>query len=97
MSVGGVRMGINYGLNRVRFISPVPSGARVRGRFSLTALDDIKGGVQATWSVTVERESGRAGDDKPYCSPSGSCGTTNKNGFVIILKLKIKERRTNDR
>ena len=67
MSVGGVRMGINYGLNRVRFISPVPSGARIRGRFSLAALEDIKGGVQATWSVTVERESGRAGDDKPYC------------------------------
>ena len=67
MSVGGVRMGINYGLNRVRFISPVPSGASIRGRFTLSALEDIKGGVQATWSVTVERESGRDGGDKPYC------------------------------
>ena len=63
MSVGGVRMGINYGLNRVRFVSPVPAGARIRGRFSLTTLEPIKGGVQATWNVTVEREGG----EKPCC------------------------------
>jgi acyl dehydratase len=64
ISVGGVRMGINYGLNRVRFISPVPAGARIRGRFKLDELEEIKGGVQATWSVTVEREGG----DKPCCA-----------------------------
>ena len=64
MSVGGVRMGINYGLNRVRFISPVPAGTRIRGRFALDGLEEIKGGVQATWSVTVEREGG----DKPCCA-----------------------------
>jgi len=63
MSVGGVRMGINYGLNRVRFVSPVPAGARIRGRFILAAVEEIKGGVQATWSVTVERE----GSEKPSC------------------------------
>ena len=63
LSVGGVSMGINYGLNRVRFVSPVPSGARIRGRFMLTALEEIKGGVQATWNVTVERDGG----DKPCC------------------------------
>ena len=61
MTVGGVRMGINYGLNRVRFVSPVPSGGRIRGSFLLAALEEIKGGVQATWNVTVEREGG----DKP--------------------------------
>lgn len=63
MSVGGVRMGINYGLNRVRFVSPVPAGSRIRGRFTLALVDDISGGVQATWNVTVERE----GSDKPCC------------------------------
>ena len=63
MSVGGVRMGINYGLNRVRFVSPVPAGARIQGRFTLTTVEEIKGGVQATWSVTVERE----GSEKPCC------------------------------
>ena len=64
MQVGGVRMGINYGLNRVRFIAPVPSGSRIRGRFTLTAIEEIRGGVQATWSVTVERESSA----KPCCA-----------------------------
>lgn len=63
ISVGGVRMGINYGLNRVRFVSPVPAGARIRGRFTLAALEQIEGGVQLTWKVTVERE----GSDKPCC------------------------------
>ena len=63
MSVGGVRMGINYGLNRVRFVSPVPAGSRIRGRFTLGVVDDIRGGVQATWNVTVERE----GSEKPCC------------------------------
>jgi acyl dehydratase len=57
-AVDGVRMGINYGLNRVRFVSPVPSGALIRGRFFLSALEDFNGGMQATWSVTVEREGG---------------------------------------
>jgi acyl dehydratase len=56
------RMGINYGLNRVRFTAPVPSGARVRARFTLARLDKIEGnGVQVTWNVTVEIE----GSDKP--------------------------------
>jgi acyl dehydratase len=64
LSIGGVKMGINYGLNRVRFISPVPAGARIRGRFTLNALEEIKGGAQATWSVTIEREGG----DKPCCA-----------------------------
>src|SRR5258705_9913180 len=55
MLVRGVRMGINYGLNRVRFIAPVPSGSRIRGRFTLATLKEIDGGVEATWNVTVER------------------------------------------
>ncbi len=65
ISVGGLRMGINYGLNRVRFVSPVPCGARIRGRFTLAALETVRGGgAQATWNVTVERE----GSDKPCCA-----------------------------
>ena len=56
------RMGINYGLNRVRFTSPVPVGARVRARFTLQKFEKIEGdGAQVTWSVLVERE----GADKP--------------------------------
>lgn len=57
----GLRMGVNYGLNRVRFTGPVPSGSRLRARFVLAAVLDIKGGVQLTWNVSVEREGG----DKP--------------------------------
>jgi acyl dehydratase len=60
----GVRMAINYGLNRVRFVSPVPSGSRIRGRFSPLAVEDVSDdGVQVTWGVTVERDGG----DKPAC------------------------------
>ena len=63
MKVGGVRVGINYGLNRVRFVSPVPAGSRIRGRFTLAAFKEIEGGAEATWKVSVEREGG----DKPCC------------------------------
>jgi acyl dehydratase len=55
------KMGVNYGLNKVRFTAPVPSGARIRGRFTLAKYEKLEGGVQTTWSVTVEREGG----DKP--------------------------------
>jgi acyl dehydratase len=63
LAVGAVRMGINYGLNRVRFISPVPAGARIRGRFTLTQIEPVEGGVQATWNVLVELDGGA----KPAC------------------------------
>jgi acyl dehydratase len=53
---GDFKMGINYGLNRLRFPSPVPSGSRVRARFVLQSVEDIEGGVQITWGVTVEVE-----------------------------------------
>jgi acyl dehydratase len=59
----GVRMGVNYGLNRVRFPSPVPTGSRIRGRFTLQALKDISEGVEATFSVVIEREN----SEKPCC------------------------------
>jgi acyl dehydratase len=63
MSLGGVRIAINYGVNRVRFVSPVPAGSRIRGRFTPAAVDAEGGGVQVTWSVTIEREHA----DKPCC------------------------------
>jgi acyl dehydratase len=55
------KMGVNYGLNKVRFTAPVPAGAKIRGRFTLVKLEPIEGGVQTTWSVVIEREGG----DKP--------------------------------
>jgi len=61
VTVDGPRMTLNYGLNRVRFVSPVPSGSRVRARIALGKIEDIGDSIQATWSVTVEREGG----DKP--------------------------------
>ena len=58
------RMGVNYGLNKVRFVSPVPVGSRLRARMKLLACDAIdNNGMQMTWEVTVERE----GASKPVC------------------------------
>lgn len=61
VTVSGLRMAINYGLNKVRFVSPVPSGARIRARVVLASCVDVVNAVQATWNVTIERE----GSDKP--------------------------------
>ena len=58
------RMGVNYGLNKVRFIAPVPVGSRLRARMKLLACDPIdNNGMQMTWEVTTERE----GSTKPVC------------------------------
>ncbi|WP_119153256.1 MaoC family dehydratase [Caldimonas tepidiphila] len=59
----GIRLGLNYGLNRVRFPTPVPAGSRVRARFALQQIEDIEGGVQLCWLATVELE----GSAKPAC------------------------------
>lgn len=57
-------MGVNYGLNKVRFTSPVPVGSRLRARMSLLTVAPIDhGGLQMTWAVAVERE----GVEKPVC------------------------------
>ncbi len=61
--VRDTRMGVNYGLNRVRFPAPVPSGSRLRGRFKLLAYEPLEGGAQITMEVKMERE----GSDKPVC------------------------------
>ena len=57
ISIGGLRMTINYGANRVRFVSAVPAGARIRARIALRSLTQVGAGAhQAIWNVTVERE-----------------------------------------
>jgi acyl dehydratase len=56
VALSGLRLAINYGANRIRFVSPVPAGSRIRGRFVLGAVEDAGGAIQATWNVTVERE-----------------------------------------
>ena len=61
--IGDVRMGVNYGLNKVRFTAPVPSGGRVRGRFVLREYLPIEGGAQLTVEAVIELE----GSPKPAC------------------------------
>ncbi|MFE1783798.1 MaoC family dehydratase [Streptomyces sp. NPDC059506] len=63
MNVGGVRMGVNYGVNKVRFPAPVPVGSRLRATARLGEVSEAGGGVQMVLHVTVEREGG----DKPVC------------------------------
>jgi acyl dehydratase len=62
-AIDDVRMGVNYGLNRVRFITPVVVGSRVRGQFRLLSYEPLPGGAQLTVLATVELE----GSDKPAC------------------------------
>ena len=63
-TIEGSKMGVNYGLNKVRFMAPVPVNSRLRARMTLQAAERIEpDGVQMTWLVTVEREGG----DKPVC------------------------------
>ena len=61
--VRDTRMGVNYGLGKVRFPAPVPAGSRLRGHFKLVRYEPIEGGAQLTVEVTMERE----GADKPVC------------------------------
>ena len=64
LQIADVRMGVNYGLNRVRFMGPVPAGSRVRAALTLLKAEPIEnGGRQLTWEVTTERE----GVAKPVC------------------------------
>ena len=64
MEVRDTRMGVNYGLNKVRFPAPVPVGSRLRGRFKLLSYEPIEGGAQVTMEVSMERE----GSAKPVCT-----------------------------
>ncbi len=63
VQMSDVKMGVNYGLNRVRFPAPVPVGSRLRARIVLMSVEDISGGAQLVWQVTIECEGG----EKPVC------------------------------
>ncbi len=63
LQVTDITMGVNYGLNKVRFPAPVPVGSRIRLVATLLDVEEVKGGVQLTVSGVVERE----GSDKPVC------------------------------
>ena len=60
-AIDDVRMGVNYGVNRVRFPAPVPAGSRISARFKLLAFEPIDGGAQLTIEATMQRD----GHDKP--------------------------------
>ncbi len=63
MEVEGVKMGVNYGLNKLRFPAPVKVGSRVRVRVALKEVNDITGGAQVVTNLTFEVE----GEEKPCC------------------------------
>ena len=71
LAMPDVKMGVNYGLNKVRFTAPVPVGSRVRARVTLLELETLPPlpnapalvGAQLTWAVTIERE----GQERPVC------------------------------
>ena len=62
-SEGEFRMGINYGVNRVRFPAPVPVGSKLRAHFKVLEVTDVEGGIQVVTEGTIERE----GQEKPVC------------------------------
>lgn len=61
--VAGAKMGVNYGLNKLRFPAPVPVGSKIRAHVRLDEVTEVKGGVQAQSTVTIEVEGG----EKPCC------------------------------
>ena len=62
-TIEGFAFGLNYGYNKVRFPAPLPVGARLRMRATLSSVDDVPGGVQLTITQTFERD----GEEKPVC------------------------------
>ena len=63
MRTNGVKMGVNYGLNKVRFPAPVPVGSKVRAGITLLSVEPMDGCAQIVSEVTIERDGG----DKPCC------------------------------
>jgi acyl dehydratase len=63
LQLDGYRMGINYGVNRVRYPAPLPSGSRIRATFTVQSVEEVQGGEQGVVLATVEREGG----EKPVC------------------------------
>ncbi len=63
LDVQGVKFGLNYGTDKVRFMSPVITGSKIRAKIVFSAYKEVDGGLQATFTATFERE----GQDKPVC------------------------------
>ena len=63
IQIKGMRMGVNYGMNKLRFTAPVPVGSRIRVRVTLKGVREISGAIQTVTHLSVERE----GQDKPCC------------------------------
>jgi acyl dehydratase len=63
LTVTDVRMGVNYGLNKVRFPAPVPVGSRIRLTATLVDVEEFRGGLQLVVGGVIEREGG----EKPVC------------------------------
>lgn len=59
--IKSVKMGINYGMNRLRFVSPVKVNSEIRARFTLASVEDLKDGIQMIWNVVIEIK----GSEKP--------------------------------
>jgi acyl dehydratase len=63
VAIEGTEFAINYGLNRVRFVAPLPAGSRIRARLAPLAVADTRDGIRVTWKATIERE----GSARPIC------------------------------
>ena len=63
LEIKGMKMGINYGTDKVRFLNPVKSGSKVRGHGEFLEIKEVRGGYQSTLRVTIEIE----GEEKPAC------------------------------
>jgi acyl dehydratase len=63
LQINGMRMGVNYGMNKLRFTAPVPVGSRIRVRVTLKSVREIAGAIQTVTQLSVERE----GQEKPCC------------------------------
>ena len=86
-AVSDTRMGVNYGLNRVRFPAPVPSGSRLRGRFKLLKYEPIEGGAQMIVEVKMERE----GADKPVCIAESVVAALHMTPAITMKVLLIDD------
>ncbi len=59
VAIGGQKLVINYGFNRVRFVSAIPAGSRIRARVTPSSIEPVAGGIhQVTWNIVIEREGG---------------------------------------
>ena len=85
------RMGVNYGLNKVRFTSPVPVGSRLRARLTLQACEPVPDdGVQLTWLAVIERELGRGGMSRVFVAEDKSLNRR------VVIKLLLPELTSED-